>query len=392
MKKIIFILLICFIMIPGIFASDGWRMPDRSWEMGIANIDFGFSNNLINLSDVFQKELVIDLDKLKSGLFINLDLGVTPFYFSFNSKGNWGFKLSAGIDAHGLISLNDKMLSFAEAENEESDFAVSAFADAQLSVFFHIAKFKVTLAPSVFYPVVYTSPSIIYSKKDSNNGTDLSLDYKLTVFSAVSMAPGSTGDVTGSPGFDLSASLEFPLSEAIGLKKLISFLDFSVGLDVYNFSLVPSLLQDYMEISGKIGGDKIDIFNGLPDDLFQMDDIVYGQKDMEVIRPFRVHLWADWRPFKILGITGTFGFSINNAYVESFTFEGGAKARIDLGNILIVKAGAGYYDRVWINSVDFTLNLRLIQIDLGVNLRSNTLDKTFINGSPGFSFGFRFGW
>ena len=392
MKKLIFVLLICLIMIPGLYAADGWRMPDRSWEIGIAHIDFGFSNNLINLSDVFQNELILDLDKLKSGLFISLNMGVTPFYFAFNSKGNWGFSLSAGVEAEGLIGLNGRMLSFAEADNEESDFAVSAFADVQLSVFFHIAKLKVTLAPSVYYPVVYASPSIIYSKNNSNNGTDLSLDYKLTVFSAVSMAPGSTGGITGSPGFDLRAGLEFPLSEAIGLKKRVKFLDFSFGMDLYNFTLVPSLLKDYMEISGRIGGDNINILEGLPGDFIEMDDISYGQRDLEVKRPFKIYAWADWRPFRVIGITGTFGFSVNNAYVEPFSFEGGVKARIDLGNILIIKAGVGYYDRVWVNSADVILNLRLIQIDLGVNLRSNTFGGSLFDGSPGFKIGFRFGW
>ena len=395
MKKLLFILLICFMITPFLSANDDkWRIPDRSMEFGIAQTEFGFSNSFFNLTDIFNETIIIDIDKLNDGFVLNFDLDVTPLYFSFNSQNNWGFGFSAGTDVTGNIDLSGNMLTFKEAINEKSDFAMAAFAHAQLSGFFNIAQFTIKLAPSVFFPVIYSQPSITYNKNNTDQGTVLVLDYKLQIFSAMSQDPASFGEIKASPGFDISLGVEYPLAEAIGLKDKIGFLDFSLGLDIFNFPMVAGQLQDYMVMDGRIGSNvPIDILKGgLPDDFILVNEAKYGVEPKSIKRPFNMHLWADWRPFGFLGITPAIGFSLNDSYLKPFSFEGGLKARFDLANFFVASVGVGYYDRVWINSLDLALNLRAFELNLGVNLRSNKFAESWLSGSPGARFGLKFGW
>jgi len=393
MKKIILLLLICFISVSGIYAGDEWRIPDRSWEIGFAHIDFGFSNNFISLTDIFKETIVLDIDELKDGFFLNFNITAAPLYFSFNSNNVWGFGVSLGIDAAGAIGLSGKMLTFSDALDEKSDFAVSMHAQIQFSTFFHISKLKIKIAPSVYYPVIYTEPSITYTKYNTAAGTELFMKYDMKIFSAASFAPGNAGEITGSPGLDFNIGFEFPLAEVTGLKDKINFLDFSVGLDIYYIPMIPAKMQDYMQMRGWIGSENkpIDIFKGgLPE--INIGDTSYGIEPKSVRRPIKLNIWADWRPFGFLGVTPLIGFSVDGAFVNAFTLEAGLKARLDLGNIFILTLGMGYYDRVWENSIDIALNFRAIEINLGASLLSHNFIESWTNGSPGLRFGLKFGW
>jgi len=397
MKKFFFVLLICFISFPCIYADNSVKSwSDRSFEIGIMQTDIGFSNNLFGILDIFQDSLEIDLNKLQDGFFLNLNLGVTPLYISFNSKKNWGFGFYLGADASGLAGLSGKMLNFMDANNEKSDLTLSVFAHAQFSLFFHISKLKMTLSPTVFYPAVYAVPSITYTKMNTDEETTLKLAYDLQVFSAISLADDNYREITGSPGFDFSLGLEFPLAEAIGLKKIIPFLDFSVGFDLQNFAMIPATLQSRMRMTGQIYCDKIDFINdGLNGFKIELENpIVYDESPLTVKRPFKLTAWAQWRPFKFLSVTPSIGFSLNGIYINMFSLEGGLKADINIFSIMNITAGAGYYDRVWVNSVDLALNFRVIEINIGINLRSNDFSESwnFLSGSPGARIGLKIGF
>lgn len=395
MKKLFIFLLVCFLVLPCAFAdniSDVWS-ENRRVEFGI-NANAGFSNDFLSAKDIFQETFVLDLDKLNDGFRFNLEAGGNPLYFSYNNKNNWGFGLLTGFHGYGMIDLSGKMLSFSEASGEKSELNAAAFAEVGIPVFFHVQNFKIKVKPSVYYTVAYMESDVSYTYSDKN-GTVLNLGYDVNFYTAFPMEDSAEFSLTARPGVDISIGAEYPLAEALGLKNKLSFLDFTVGIDLVNIPLVSSTMNDYMRIFGEIGsGEKIN-FNENMDNFFDVDDDTeYGKKSKKVSRPFKTLVWADWRVLgnQLLTITPEIGFAINSHYSSPFSMEAGIKGRLNLASIFYVTAGIGYHDRLWKNSLDLALNLKAFQFNIGADLRAPSFAKSWTGSGFGINFGLKFGF
>jgi len=414
MKKLPFILIILFFAQTFcVFAQDkssgkkAFGIPERSFEMGFAHFNVNFANNFLSLSDAYQDVIIIDVDKLANGFMFNAGLNVTPFYFNIKSKKGWGFGLSTDIDAMGIINLSGNMLTINEANNETSDIGGAVFASAALNTFFNMQKIKVKFSPSLFYTLTYITPpksmpsSVVYNL-DYSNGTVGYIDYAARIYTPFSLEDYNNDrfELNAKPGLDFSVGLEYQFAREIGLAKVLPFLDFDIGVNFINIPFLPSSISDYVEIKGRVGKDKpIKLINKDEEDdedsFFTTDDIVYGKEELKINRPFRVIARLDWRPLfgiKFLTITPVFGFCHNDLYANPFSFEGGLNACLNLGNFLLVKAGVNYTDRMFVNSVALALNLRLIQIDIGADVRSQDFDQSFKGAGLGVNFGLKLGW
>jgi hypothetical protein len=396
MKKPAFFLFICLIILPCIYADNGkGRIKDRTVEIGL-NAKVGFSNDFLSTTEFFQKTFVLDLDKIKNGININFDANASPLYFNYNNKNNWGFGLSIKADVYGILGLSGKMLSFSEAVAEKSDISAAVFAEAGIPVFFHLQKFKIKIKPALFYPVIYAVSDISYTFSSDNSGTILNIAYDINVYSAYSIE--KYNGITGTPGADFQLGVEYPLSNALGLNDKFFMLDFDLGLDIVNIPLLSSSVKDYMKISGNIGNDKPFVFgsdNSDMGDLFDFDsDTTYGENKRKVMRPFKMIARADWRPLgiRLLTVIPEAGFSINSLYSKPFSLEAGLKTRLDISNLFIATLGMGFYDRLWRNSLDLALNLRVFELDLGVDLRSQRFIKSWTGSGFGINAGLKFGW
>jgi len=398
MRKISLFLFICLIALPGVYAdnSEGrYGFKNRTVEFGLG-AKVGFANDFLAAADFFQETFVLDLDLIKNGIGINFDANVSPMYFNFNHKNNWGFGVSVKSDVYGILGLSGKMLSFSEAVEEKSDISAAMFVEAAFPVFFHLQKFKIKVKPAVYYPVIYAVSDVLYTYSSDNSGTILNLAYDINVYSAYSLEKNN--GITASPGADLQLGVEYPLSNALGLRDLFFMLDFDIGLDLVNIPLLPSSLQDYMKISGNIGSDKPFVFggdNGDLEDIFSYNsDTVYGEGKRKVVRPFKMIARSNWRPLgiQLLTVIPEAGFSVNPLYSKPFSMEAGLKTRLDILNLFIATFGVGYYDRFWKNSLDLALNLKAFEFDLGVDLRSQSYVKSWKGGGFGVSAGLKFGW
>jgi hypothetical protein len=49
-------------------------------------------------------------------------------------------------------------------------------------------------------------------------------------------------------------------------------------------------------------------------------------------------------------------------------------------------------DHKWKNSIDYTLNLRLVQFDMGIIFQSQEFVKSWQGDGFGFNFGLKLGW
>jgi len=392
MKKLTIFLLIFFIIIPCIFAQRGeFAVADRGFEIGIMKTSFGLSNDFLTTSDIFQETAIIDLDGLKKGFNMNLSLGVTPVYMSFNRKSNWGFGFSLGLDATGIIGLSGSMITFGEANDERSEISGAVFVETQFSTFFHVSKIRVNLSPSVFFPIMVLNPiagdsGISYTKSTADGETILYIDYNFSVYTAFPLDSEyvNFSDIITKPGFDINLGVVYPLFKGLDL-----------GLDIYNLPLVPAQMHNYMKISGRIGSEApINIFDDGLDGFFNIDETETGENQIGIIRPFKLMAWAEWQLFgnRLLTIIPTLGFSLSDFYNRKFSLECGASARLDLANIFIATVGIGYYDRYWKNSIDLAFNLRLVEFNFGFDMRSSSFIQSWRAAGFGVNFGLKFGW
>jgi hypothetical protein len=86
------------------------------------------------------------------------------------------------------------------------------------------------------------------------------------------------------------------------------------------------------------------------------------------------------------------GFSYSKLYPQPWAFEGGLSVCFDTNNFSILNLGINYMDRKWKNSIDYTLNLRFIQFDMGIIFQSQKFVKSWQGGGFGFNFGLKLGW
>jgi len=416
MKKLLILFIIAFLALPlCLFADDEhaedtevaeadeaddvhtgkghFRIKDRTVEIGFLKGRIGFANNFLSTDEIFRERMVIDLNKLSDGFKVNFDFGLIPLSFDFIGK-EWGFGFYTDIVTTGALNLSGKMLTLSEAKNSKSDIGGAAFVDFKTTGFYNArkinTKFKANL--SVFYPLVYVDPDIKYSLDNSGNSTAIDIDYKLKIYLPLSMEENASSSLTSAPGVDIQLGAEYPLAEVLGLKEKIHFLDFKVGLDLVNLPLVPATMKDYMEMSGKIKSDEINLDN--TEDLIDVGgEPVHGSKRMNIHRPFKMLAWADWKPFDTVPVSfiPTLGFAVNPMYHEPGSLEAGVKARFDLANMFIATLGTGYYDRMWKNSIDLIFNLRFIEFNFGIDFRSQDFAKSWSGGGFGVNFGLKFG-
>jgi len=375
---------------------------DRSFEIGFANLNINLANNFLSVTDFFHEVIIIDLDKLASGFKLNLGVNVTPLYFTFKTKNDWGFGLTTNIESFGILNLSGNLLNINEAVKDNSDISAAVFSSVTVNTFYNVRKIKVKFNPSLFYTLAYVTPpsnkssSLIYTL-DYSNGTVMSIDYSVRVYKGYSLDDHFS--LTSRPGLDFTIGFEYPLAKEIELTKYFPFLDFDIGLDFINIPFFPSTISDYTQIKGQIGKDTpIKLINKDDDDgesFLSPTETIKGRNQIKVIRPFKVITRADWRPLfggKFFTVTPVIGFCYNVLYYEPFSLEAGLNVGLNFGNLFSIKAGYNYTDRMFVNNLGFAINLKVCEIDIGADLRSQKADQVWKGSGVGINFGLKFGW
>jgi len=369
------------------------RVKDRSFELGLAGIRFGFGNNVLGVGEIFSETLILDLDKLDDGLRASINLDVVPLYFRVNRDNNkWGFGLDLGrVTVYGNLDISGNLLKFKETDGDEFGVGAAAFVDIGIPVFFHIDKlngFKVSVRPAGFFPVAYMVPDMKYSYKKSGDGSIIAVDYTAKLYTPMSLDPDSNQSMDFSMGVDFSAGVEYPLYNWIDL-----------GVDITNIPLVPGSLNQYMLAGGSVSLDSGKVkFDGdiLEDALDTGDDAdtKYGTDKKYILRPFKMVFYANYRPLdkEALTLIPRLGFSLNPVYTSLASLEIGANVRYDLNNRFIAAFGINHEDRMWKNSLDLILNLRAFEFDIGVSMQSPGFLKSWQFAGFGLDFGLKFGW
>ena len=401
-----------------------FRFKNRMLEF-VVDVSGGATNDMVAARDfLFRETAVVNIDDFLTGIKVDAAANLFLVPFNFNWKDKWGFSFPMiSAAAAGNVEITKNVINLKQVNREQFGPGGAVFVDVSVPFFFHAGDAKITIRPSAFLPLVYTSPGMYYTHKTvtapgGNSGTRIQVDFEQKFYMGM---PGEyverlkkivDGDMTfdldffnsdsswsdilwetmGYVGYDLGIGIEYPLDNQL-----------TAGVDITCLPIYRPRLDRYIQMTGSAYFDS---------SLIDLNEVIAGNMDMstayaadyqfstgkgsteKIWRPFKMVLFADYRPFDspVLSLIPQAGFALNPLHVSLASFEGGIKIRSDLANIFISGIGVGYYDRMWKNSLDITLNLRVFQIDLGVIFQSQDFVKSWQGAGAGVNVRCSFGW
>jgi len=372
----------------------GFWIQDRGFEMALLYFnDIHFVNNFVSVGMILTEVIKIDLDAFPSVFQVQTGLSFTPFYFKYDSKRGWGFGLSTEVSMTGFTGINFDITNISDAKDKKSDFGFAAYFNVTPSAFFHIQDFKVSVMPTFFTPAAYATSNISYTLDGSNTYAGFEYDIRLYTPFDYDRLDSGIPSITPLTGMDISASVEYPLSKELGLQDIHSLLNFDVGAGFYSLPFIPGTMTNGVNIKGSVEIDASDdILN--PEIKENHGEPQSFSKNKPIYRPFVMHFWANWKPLgtELITVTPLLGFAVNTLYVAPGSMEGGITGHLNLGNLFHVKLGINYMDRMWINSLFLALNLRAVEFNLGLSLRSQDFARSWNLSGLGVTLGGKIGW
>lgn len=431
MKKLLAIIAAALLAPP--FFADIYS-PHRYVEFG-AGLSLEEGQNIYGLSDIFVKNLVVDLPEIYSsmgngGFYLNL--GETAnLHFNVNINGyGAGLKVSESLSASMNISKDFfKLLAKGNDLDTQVDTKMSAniesYIDASLPIYFRIKKMKITMTPSYFIPLLYLpNPSATLSYITNSNGkVSAKAHADFSLYSIIDLEKGivysdeekgllssfdvsSLGSISnlvqdtllstdGCGGVDLALQVEFPLSQK---------LDCGIYTNVPIFhGVLKNCLSGSADFSASTEG-FLNHFTGddTSGDAFEMDYSISGLKSTSdwyyVNRPFRLGAELAFRPFgSWFTIHPKVGVAVRNPFGNDFDIssiypEYSLSADFNLFKILGASICTEYTDKVFVHSLNLFLNARVVEINIFAGTSSADFLKSFnlsgLKAGVGFSFGF----
>jgi hypothetical protein len=391
----------------------------RFVEFGV-NGNVGLANNLVGLSDILKKNIELDMNKLSGKVKDdgwNIDVNVdSDVFFNFNVSPRWGFGFFASVSGALNATISKSFMTLIAEGNiknpsQSGSISVSGgvFTDVGLDIharFLKEDKLKISLIPAMFVPVVYIPQSGVNYQLNAEDNLSVrtwgSIDVYTPIFMESIVEDSSFGSdllnvnkILGQKGFDFSLTAEY---------ELFDWLNVGGGFTHIPFS--PAVLGNHLSVS--IPEDKEDIINmdddakgglitGNIDDLTNFpnaDDLkpVYDNKSYEIIRPMRFDVYADYKPFKrnLFIIRPNIGFTVFTPE-EKARFNASVKVQLNTP-VLLIHASTGYDELMWQHKLWLGLNLRILEVDVGLHLSSQDFEQSFDMSGAGVTVGVRFGF
>jgi hypothetical protein len=405
MKRKFFAIILVFV---SSFALWAWEMPDRYFELGL-DVDLGMANSAFSWGEIFNsaRTIEIDLNKLGEQEF-GLDLlARANFFLDVRTKGK--YKIGAGVfsavESNGFGSLSQDAVGLLVSGNSgvsslEGSAAVggSVFASVGLRGTATIDKWKFTVSPSVFIPLLYMNkPDISYTLTNGDPFSG-SITARADIYTA--LAPDNDSginieEILMPKGVDISADLSY---------RLFPFLE--VGGTITHIPIVPASMSSGRRIdkvyringSGKSLQDLIedDELDSLLDPEPGEDDLVsFSDGSQTVFRPLRFDAYAVYTPFTMnwmrLNLKPSVGLSFLTVY-DTVHFNVGLETEFKLVNMLGLTWDFRYREQVWLNKLSLMLNFRALELDVGAGFRSMDLPGAFTAKGLYLACGFRLGF
>ena len=401
MKKLCVIFLSFAIFLPLYVQADDQPGKKKSnfarqhFEIGFG-ADAGVANDFFRLNDIFQKNLVLDMNQIDDNMSengINLKAVLLGDFFitvkNINiAGGKWNFGISSVVSGSFTGNIPKNLATFiAEGNANQNSFSGmfsvngALFADAGLDVSAEFGKLRVGVRPALYTPLFFVPKSGINYTLDTTEGLSL------TTYGGIDIYSPFVKDGELKFGSDISFDGRFGL---------FSFLD--LGGSISNIPLVPTNVQNRMRLTmsglddwGFTGQDLIDGegFDSFDVEFTESYD-VYAKR---VFRPLRFDVFARYKPFssEFFVITPNIGFSVDINEKQGF-FNTGVEARLNINDLFVPYFSMGYGEGLWKHRLGFALNLRAFELGLEASLQSQTFVSSFQAKGVGVNLGIRFGW
>jgi hypothetical protein len=376
----------------------------RYFELGV-NADFGIANNFLGVEDLLKKELVLSKElfsKIKNnGFMLNFNVGAGTF-INVNPTPKWGFDIATSVTGDVNLAIPQSLFNLLSEGNLKQysssgsfDVSGAVYADTGIDIhvrFLESQKLKVSVVPSMFVPLVYIPKSSVSYKVKADDEIEVTVGGGFNVYSPFSLNDFSTVDPAGildAKGFDLTLKGEY------------DFFDWlTAGGAVTHIPLVPSNLNHhaYMTMEDEDGGPftilKTDggLLNGYGDIETPDFEPVYDNKSIKVTRPVRFDIYANYKPFgtKIVVLSPNVGLTVNTVD-ETPHFNFLLKAELNTA-IFLLHLSTGYDELLWKHALMMGFNFRVIELDIGMNLRSQDFVESLKLGGMGLWLGVRMGF
>jgi len=405
MKKILSVLFALTVFVSAITAKDSF-LSHRYFEI-VLDVPAQVSNNYIKVGDLLNGgELVIDFTELANTLpsyGYRVAAAVNPeFGFGLNlPKVSTG--VFAGFDVSASTTIGKGLFEFLGYGNElyedinvDADVSADIFATVRVPVSIDIRRINFRVEPTVFIPVVHAGVEnanfkiqnnenaefIVNGEANLNLFTLISYDSLLDERGQFSVSSQSISEMVtaafgnGCLGFDMSGSFNYRFSDILMLTSNC------------RIPIVPGKLEwrtpvkcsvDYKTSATEMMGSE-----GVTAPQVTMDKIASVYDPYRLNRPLKMNAGVRYSPFETewIVLNGMAGFGIKHPFSSysgeaKFYPEYDLSATLSLASLLKLKLSASYIDQIFMNQAVIGLNVRIVEVNLGISSQSTSLASVF---------------
>ncbi len=398
MKRILAFIIAVSVISTAAFARNFFSQ--RFFEVK-TGVELGVSNNLFAANEFMKKDLVIDLRKIadecpENGF--NLRADIEPMLALNLNIRDFHVGVSTGVDVYESMSIGKDLFDFLGYGNEVGetlDFTFNndtdVFAYSNVDVGFRLGKLKIKVQPSVFLPIISVrggggKASVL---NDSDGNLNIDVDMDMDVYSIVALKSEDkknisfetdkiTAALQSGYGFDIGGGVAYNLTKSF-------FVEATCRIPVF-----PGYLDNKATITG--GFDykmKLTDFENSEKETKDVEVTNVSEK-LALHRPLKFDVYADKSILgSLFNARAGAGFGIRRPYSEYAVFypEYYLGFTVNLIDIFKVGVSTQYRDQVFIHQLGTTLNIRVLQIDLGLSSQSSNFTKSMsVAGIGGYAY------
>ena len=411
MKKLIITLAILVSFVSASFAENFFA--HRFFEIKV-DVPVNVSNNLLGITDILQKQVVIDLGEIADSLpadGASFKADVAPSVsIGIDIPKGLILGVNVGVDADASVGLSKDIFDLIGNGNEgrSSNFTqkttntyADLFAHTTITGGWNSKQSKIKVSGSIFWAIAHFDASDTYVKfysQENKSGIEANVDarlYSTVDFSKdVSDVQAILSKMKNNGGFDISAEYQRDLFRflTVGGKVQIplkpSTLDMcSMVTTNYNYEF--DFTEMFSEDSSG-SSNSSNPFGGSDDsDSNLIQEAVKLANPYKIHRPLKLGASVDFHPFgTLLTTSGYLGVGVRHPFAENkaetkFYVDYSVAGRLSLWNILSLEASHARIDETFKNELALALNIRLVEVDAGVSFQSASFAKSFTGAGAG---------
>lgn len=410
MKKLVLSIILSVSLLGSVFAEN--IFAHRFFEVRV-DVPIAVSNNLMGLTDIFQKEVTINLPELADS--VKLDGGARIRAEAYPTLGinldiprGLILGVNIGADADVSLGLSDDIFQFIGHGNagmgqkfkqKTTNTYVDLFAHVDVTGGWNGKKNRLAVTGSAFFPLAHLDAGDTYVALYNNDEegefkAEANVDAKLYASADYSNMDDIQKLIDQSKkgmGFDLSADYQRDLFRflTVGATARIPIVPGRLGMVSkvhYNYPFTLNIDDLLNEKDGDSGNNSGNTSEPEEDKELEFTSL---STPYEIHRPLKLGVSANFHPFgTLLSTSGYLGIGVRHPFAKdvnetSFYLDYSVAGKLSLWNILNFEMSHSYTDQMFKNEFAIGLNIRLVEVDAGVSFQSTSFAKSFTGAGIG---------